>query len=144
MHCLSYKKTNLATANPWRCKESLKWVRRATTPRAAAWRLTNFLNYYKELLKEKVYGPIQKALRTIESKRKMIEQRWKSSYSNARLEGLEGDDRNAVLSAAASNMKKLLNLIVGQLLLMLTRSLWWRVLGSHGTRTSGNIDILAQ
>ena len=56
------------------------------------------------------------------------------------LKGLEGDDRNAVLSAAASNMKKLLNLIVGQLLLMLTKSLWWRVSGSHSTRTY----ILAQ
>ena len=87
---LELQKTNLATANAWRCKESLKWVRQAKTPRAVAWRLTNFLNYYKELLKEKVYEPVQKALRTIESKRKMIEQRWKSDYSNARLEGLNG------------------------------------------------------
>jgi transposase len=87
---IDLQKTNLATANAWRCKESLKWVRQAKTPRAAAWRLTNFLNYYKDLLKEKVYDPVQKALRTIESKRKMIEQRWKSTYSNARLEGLNG------------------------------------------------------
>ncbi|MEE9312981.1 MAG: hypothetical protein V3V10_11290, partial [Planctomycetota bacterium] len=58
------------------------------------------------------------------------------------LKGLEGDDRNAVLSAAASNMKKLLNLIVGQLLLMLTKSLWWRVLGHHSPQTCGDIDIL--
>ncbi len=60
------------------------------------------------------------------------------------LKGLGGDDRNAVLSAAVSNMKKLLNLIAGQLLFILEKSLCWRVSGSHSTRTCGNIDILAQ
>ncbi len=60
------------------------------------------------------------------------------------LKGLKGDDRNAVLSAAASNMKKLLNLIVGQLLFVLEKSLWWRVLTAQASKTIRIYNICTQ
>jgi IS5 family transposase len=49
------------------------------------------------------------------------------------LKGLIGDDINAVLAGAASNMKKLLSLITEQILFMLQKLLWRRELPANWT-----------
>ena len=41
-----------ATAEAYRAKEMLRWVRQAATPQAARWRLTNFLNHVTARLDE--------------------------------------------------------------------------------------------
>lgn len=82
--------SNLATAQAYRCKESLAWVRQAETPQGAAWRMTRFVSYWLHELKAGVFEPLRKALTTIAGHRSLILRRWKSGYSNARLEGLNG------------------------------------------------------
>jgi transposase len=58
---------------------------------AARWRLTNFLRHAKDLLDpDPLLDPIRKAIATVEGHSKRILQRWTSSHSNARLEGLNG------------------------------------------------------
>ena len=81
----------LKTSEAWRIKELLRWVRRATTIRAAKWRLTWFLNLAKELCNgEELLAPVRRALRTVEKYRKEIVSRWISEHSNGRLEALNG------------------------------------------------------
>jgi transposase len=80
---------DLDTAVAWRVKENLRWIRKASTEQAAKWRLTAFLNYAKELVEDKpALAPVRKAIKTVENFRKAIEARWRSSHSNARIEGL--------------------------------------------------------
>ena len=68
---------DLHTAEAWRIKELLRWIRRATNLRAARWRLTWFLNLANELCNEKkLLTPVRKALRTVEKHRKEILARW--------------------------------------------------------------------
>lgn len=82
---------DLQTANAWRIKELLRWVRRAPNERSARWRLTWFLNLAKELAsKEKLLAPVLKAIRTVEKYRELILFRWVSEHSNARTEALNG------------------------------------------------------
>jgi transposase len=81
----------LKTAEAWRIKELLRWVRRAATIRAARWRLTWFLNLARELCNgEELLAPVRKALRTVEKYREEIVSRWVSEHSNGRLEALNG------------------------------------------------------
>ena len=81
----------LKTAEAWRIKELLRWVRKAPTIRAAKWRLTWFLNFAKELCgDEKLLSPVRKALRTVEKYRREIIARWVSEHSNGRIEALNG------------------------------------------------------
>ena len=81
----------LKTAEAWRIKELLRWVRRAQTIRAAKWRLTWFLNLAKELCEgEELLAPVRKALRTVEKYREEIVSRWISEHSNGRIEALNG------------------------------------------------------
>lgn len=82
--------SNLATAQAYRCKESLAWVRMADTHQSAAWRMTRFVDYWLGELKAGVFEPMRRALATIAGYRSLILRRWKSTYSNARLEGMNG------------------------------------------------------
>jgi transposase len=82
---------DLHTAEAWRIKELLRWVRRATNLRAARWRLTWFLNLANELCEDKkLLAPVRKALRTVEKYREEILARWISEHSNGRIEALNG------------------------------------------------------
>ncbi|MGJ7460405.1 hypothetical protein ACR80S_04705 [Halomonas sp. MA07-2] len=37
-----------ATADVWVIKEKLRWIQKAPTPRAARWRMTNYLKVMRE------------------------------------------------------------------------------------------------
>jgi transposase len=82
--------SNLATAQAYRCKESLAWVRQAESHQGAAWRMTRFVSYWLNELRAGIFEPMRRALATITGYRGLILRRWKSTYSNARLEGLNG------------------------------------------------------
>jgi len=83
--------SDLFTAVAWRIKEKLRWVRQAQSIQAARWRITNFLRHASELLDpDPILDPVRRALATVETQSKRILQRWTSSHSNARLEGLNG------------------------------------------------------
>lgn len=90
-----------ATAEAYRAKEMLRWVREAATAQAARWRLTHFLNHIDNRLdamggddgREKVasmLGPIRDAVETVRRHAVRIIRRWHSGHSNARLEALNG------------------------------------------------------
>lgn len=84
-------KQGLDTATAWRIKERLRWIREAKSLRAAKWRITRFLNYAHELVgQSKLLEPIRKALGTLARHAKRVVRRWTSTYTNARLEGLNG------------------------------------------------------
>ena len=81
----------LDTATAWRIKERLRWIRLARTPRAAHWRITRFINYALELIGDnRMLEPIRKALQTLRNHAERVVRRWTSTYTNARLEGLNG------------------------------------------------------
>jgi transposase len=81
----------LDTATAWRVKERLRWVRRAGTPHAARWRITRFINYASELIGDAgLLEPVRKALQTLRAHAERVVRRWTSTYTNARLEGLNG------------------------------------------------------
>ncbi|MCC6465471.1 MAG: ISL3 family transposase [Planctomycetes bacterium] len=84
------EQSNLATAQAYRCKESLAWVRQAESHQGAAWRMTRFVGYWLQELKAGIFEPLKRALSTIAGYRSLILRRWKSTYSNARLEGMNG------------------------------------------------------
>lgn len=52
-----------ATSDAWVIKEKLRWIQKAPTPRAARWRITNYLKAMKAAVSEK---PMGKALATLE------------------------------------------------------------------------------
>jgi transposase len=81
-----------ATTTAWRIKEMLRWVRKAETVRAAKWRITHFFRHALKCIAYDMQNlvPVLKALITLEEHAEMILQRWASTYSNARLEGLNG------------------------------------------------------
>ena len=86
--------SDLFTAVAWRIKEKLRWVRQAQSIQAARRRYTNFLRHASELLDpDPILDPVRRALATVETHSKRILQRWTSSHSNARLEGLDGLSR---------------------------------------------------
>ena len=89
------------TATAWRVKEALRWIRKAPTEQGAKWRLSNFLNYARELIgQEPILAPVRKAINTVEKHRQAIVARWRSDHSNARLEGL-----NSLFQAAKARAR---------------------------------------
>ena len=73
----------------WRIKEKLRWIRQADSPRAARWRITNFLRHARELLDPNpILDPVRRALATFEEHSQRILERWTSTHRNARVEGL--------------------------------------------------------
>ena len=91
----------LDTATAWRVKERLRWIQEAKTPRAAQWRITRFLNYARALVGEgELLNPVRDALNTLEKHAKRVVRRWISTYTNARLEGL-----NSLFQAARARAR---------------------------------------
>jgi len=83
--------TDLFTATAWRIKEKLRWIRNADSVRAARWRITSFIRHARQCIAgEAVLEPVRKALETFEKHLERILQRWSSTHSNARMEGLNG------------------------------------------------------
>ncbi|WP_235059138.1 transposase [Vibrio sp. SS-MA-C1-2] len=87
----------LETAKAWRVKEKLRWIREAPTAQTARWRLTNFIKFtLDEIGSSDALEPVRKALATLEKHSERILQRWTSTYTNARIEGL-----NSLFQAAS-------------------------------------------
>jgi len=83
--------SGLLTAIAWRIKEMLRWIRKADGVQAARWRVTHFLRHANQLLADDpILTPVRKALSSFENHLERILQRWTSTHSNARLEGLNG------------------------------------------------------
>lgn len=81
----------LQTGTAWHIKEKLRWVRRAKSEQAAKWRLSYFINYATPLVKGSVLlAPMATALETLRKHRDQVLRRWRSTYTNARLEGFNG------------------------------------------------------
>ena len=110
-HCLLTAKQQLAlqeleegdflTTIAWRIKEKLRWVRQAQTLQAARWRMTHFLQHARAMLiNAPALDAIRKALNTLQAHITLILQRWTSTYSNARMEGL-----NSLFQAARSRAR---------------------------------------
>lgn len=79
------------TAQAWRIKEKLRWVRAAETRRAARWRITHFLRHARRQIADNpVFEQLRKAVETVDKHQERILERWTSTYNNARLEGLNG------------------------------------------------------
>lgn len=90
-----------ATAAAYRAKEMLRWIRQAMTPQAARWRITRFINHIGlRLDPTPLLEPVRRALRTFATHIERIVQRWTSSHSSARLEGL-----NAIFKAARARAR---------------------------------------
>ena len=80
-----------ATSDAWVIKEKLRWIQKAPTPRAARWRITNYLKVMKAAVAEKpLLKPMGKALATLERHADAVVRRWISGLTNARLEGING------------------------------------------------------
>ena len=91
----------LDTATAWRIKERLRWIRLAKTPQAARWRITRFVNYAMELVGEgALLEPVRKALTTLTNHAERVVRRWTSTYTNARIEGL-----NSLFQAARARAR---------------------------------------
>lgn len=89
------------TAQAWRIKEKLRWVRQAESYRAASWRLTHFLRHAREKIGGgPLFDAIGKALDTVEKHKARILRRWNSKHSNARMEGL-----NSIFQAARARAR---------------------------------------
>jgi transposase len=92
-HALADLETGgFATAEAWRSKEMLRWVRKAHTSQAARWRLTHFIRHVGNRIDaaEDLLTPLRTALDTVITHAERIIERWCSGHSNARLEGLNG------------------------------------------------------
>ena len=80
-----------ATADAWVIKEKLRWIQKAPTPRAARWRITNYLKVMREAVTDQpLLKPMAKALTTLERHAEQVVRRWVSGLTNARLEGMNG------------------------------------------------------
>ena len=92
---------DMHTASAWRIKETLRWIRKATSEQAAKWRITAFLKFARELCdQEPALTPVRKAVDTVEKHRDGIVARWRSEHSSARLEGL-----NSLFQAAKARAR---------------------------------------
>lgn len=95
------KDGDFLTTIAWRIKEKLRWVRQAQTLRAARWRMTHFLHHARSMLTTApALDAIRKALNTLQAHIPLILQRWTSTYSNARMEGL-----NSLFQAARARAR---------------------------------------
>ena len=84
-------KQGLDTMTAWKLKEKLPWIRKARTPSAALWPITHFLNYALALVGNTPrLEAVGKALATLRTHARRVEQRWTSTYTNDRLEGFNG------------------------------------------------------
>lgn len=93
--------TGMNTSKAWRIREMLRWVNKAASLRAAKWRMTYFINYAKELVaEESSLQPVSTALETLEKHKQRVLRRWRSCYTNARLEGL-----NSLFQAARARAR---------------------------------------
>lgn len=89
------------TATAWKIKEHLKWIRAAKTPQAARWRITRFINYASDMIGDnKLLQPVTKALETLSRHAERVVRRWTSTYTNARMEGL-----NSIFQAARARAR---------------------------------------
>jgi transposase len=89
------------TGNAWMIKEKLSWIRQAKTPQAARWRITNFIRYAREIARiDDILEPMNKALDTLQRHAERVVRRWTSTYTNARLEGL-----NSLFQAARARAR---------------------------------------
>ena len=83
--------TGLLTGVAWQIKEKLRWVRVASSPQAAKWRLSHFIRHAREKMAGgPLLAPVLSAIETVEKHRERILQRWASTYSNARMEAFNG------------------------------------------------------
>uniref|UniRef100_UPI00143C5008 ISL3 family transposase n=1 Tax=Halomonas salinarum TaxID=1158993 RepID=UPI00143C5008 len=74
-----------ATADAWVIKEKLRWIQKAATPRAARWRITNYLKVMREAVTDQpLLKPMAKALTTLERHAEQVVRRWISGLTNAR------------------------------------------------------------
>lgn len=90
-----------ATADAWLIKEKLRWIQKASTPRAAQWRITHYLNVMQAVVsKNPLLKPMAKALETLERHAEGVIRRWISGLTNARLEGM-----NSLFQAARSRAR---------------------------------------
>ena len=88
-----------------RVKERLKWIRQAQTPRAARWRITRFINYATRLVGDsRLLESVRKALHTLRTHAERVIRRWTSTYTNARMEGL-----NSLFQAARARARSYRN-----------------------------------
>lgn len=79
------------TAQAWRIKEMLRWVRAAETRQAARWRLSRFLRHAREKIGDNpLFEKLTKAIETVAKHQDRILERWTSTHNNARLEALNG------------------------------------------------------
>ena len=91
----------LDTAVAWQIKERLRWIRQATTPQAARWRITRFVNHALELVEgSELLLPMRKAIETLNRHKAQVVRRWTSTYTNARMEGL-----NSLFQAAKARAR---------------------------------------
>ncbi len=84
-------KEGLDTMTIWKPKEKLPWIRKARSPRAALWRITHCLKYAGALVGDTPrLEPVRGTLATLKTHTRHVMQRWTSTHTNARLEGLNG------------------------------------------------------
>jgi len=89
------------TSIAWMVKEKLSWIRAAKTPQAARWRITNYINYARSLIgTEAIFEPMRKTVTTLERHAERVVRRWTSTYTNARMEGL-----NSLFQAARARAR---------------------------------------
>ncbi|CAO0820354.1 hypothetical protein DFAR_1540005 [Desulfarculales bacterium] len=83
------------SATTWRLKEMLRWIRKATSVRAAQWRITHFIRHALKCIAPdiKTLAPDPKALMTLEEHAHLILSLWTSNHVNTRLEELNGTSR---------------------------------------------------
>jgi len=92
---------DLCTAKAWRIREMLRWINKARSLGGAKWRMSYFINHARELVKdEPLLEPVVKALDTLERHKRRVLGRWRSLYTNARLEGF-----NSLFQAARSRAR---------------------------------------
>jgi len=95
------EEADLCTAKAWRIREMLRWINKAQSLGAAKWRMNYFITYARALVAENpILTPVIKALDTLEKHRQRILRRWRSYYTNARIEGL-----NSLFQAARSRAR---------------------------------------
>ena len=89
------------TSIAWMVKEKLSWIRATKTPQAARWRITHYIHYARRLMGEDdIFEPMRKALATLERHAERVVRRWTSTYTNARMEGL-----NSLFQAARARAR---------------------------------------
>ncbi len=92
---------DLETSKAWLIKEKLRWIRHASTPHGARWRITHFLTFARALIGEcSLLQPVRDALKTLEKHADRVVRRWTSTLTNARLEGM-----NSLFQAARSRAR---------------------------------------